>query len=115
MNRLFVDVYLDEDVSVVLADMLKARGFRATTTRDADHLGATDEEQLRYAAGRGMALLTHNRVDFEVLHRRYLVEDRQHWGILIAARRRPGLIAEHMLRLLNRLTADEMRNQLLYA
>ncbi|MBI4305371.1 MAG: DUF5615 family PIN-like protein [Chloroflexi bacterium] len=115
MNRLFAAVYLDEDVSVVLAEMLRTRGFRTVTTRDAHGLGASDQEQLEHANLQQMALLTHNRVDFEAWHKRYLAEGRQHCGIIIAARRRPQQMAGNVLRLLNRLTADEMRGQLLYA
>jgi hypothetical protein len=29
VNRLFVELYLDEDVSVLVADILRARGFMA--------------------------------------------------------------------------------------
>ena len=39
-------LYCDEDVSVVLAAMLRARGFPVTTARDAGYLGCTDEQQL---------------------------------------------------------------------
>ena len=115
MNRLFAGVYLDEDVTLVLADMLRARGFQAVTTRDASHLGAMDEEQLAYAVLQQMALLTHSRADFEALHRRYLEQGREHYGIIIAARRRPAGVARNVLRLLNWLTADEMKGQILYA
>ena len=114
MTRLFAELYLDEDVSVVIGGMLVARGFRALTTRDEGRLRATDEDQLRYAASLKMVLLSHNRVDFEALHRRSLDEGREHWGILIAARRRPPITVEHILRLLDRLTADELKNQLFY-
>lgn len=114
MTRLFAEVYLDEDVSVLVADLLRARGFKAVTTRDAGHTGRTDEAQLGYAANTGMVLLTHNRSDFEALHRQYLANNNTHWGILIASRRRPHLVVANLLRLLNRLTADELRDQLLY-
>ena len=40
MNRLFIELYLDEDVDVLVADLLRARGFVATTTRDAGNLQA---------------------------------------------------------------------------
>ena len=38
MNRFFIELYLDEDVDVLVADLLRARGFVATTTRDAGKL-----------------------------------------------------------------------------
>lgn len=68
MNRLFIDVYLDEDVSVLVARLVRARGFTARTAVEAGQLHASDAQQLAYATGQNMALLTHNRVDFELLH-----------------------------------------------
>lgn len=80
MTRLFAEVYLDEDVSVLVASLLVARGFKAVTTRDGGQLGRSDNAQLDYAAGHGMLFLTHNRADFEALHRRYLAANQTHWG-----------------------------------
>ena len=65
MNRFFIELYLDEDVDVLVADLLRARGFVATTTRDAGKLQASDAEQMACAVGRQETLLTHNRADFE--------------------------------------------------
>jgi len=48
MNRLFVDLYLDEDVDVLIGDLVQARGFSVLTTRDAGNLHVEDEEQLRF-------------------------------------------------------------------
>ncbi len=31
MTNLFIDLYLDEDVSVLVADLVRARGFSALT------------------------------------------------------------------------------------
>ncbi len=108
-------LYCDEDVSVALAAMLRARGFPVTTTRDAGHLGWTDEQQLQAAADADRILLTHNRTDFERLHREWLGSGRQHAGIVIARRRLPGELTVRLGRLLGRLTADDFRNQLFYA
>lgn len=82
--------------------------------RDAGQLGRSDAEQLDYAANHGMVFLTHNRTDFETIHRQYLSGRKSHWGIIIAARRRPPLKVANLLRLLDKLTADELRDQLLY-
>ncbi len=32
MSRLFIELYLDEDVDVLIGDMIRARGFKSTTT-----------------------------------------------------------------------------------
>jgi predicted nuclease of predicted toxin-antitoxin system len=57
------ELYLDEDVDVLVADLLRARGFVATTTRDAGKLQASDTEQMACAVSRQETLLTHNRAD----------------------------------------------------
>ncbi len=112
--RLFAEIYLDEDVSVLVATLLLARGFTALTTRDSGQLGQTDSTQLDYAASHDLLFLTHNRVDFEALHRKYLASNQKHSGIVIASRRHPHDIVANLLRLLNGMTADELRGQLLY-
>lgn len=40
MNRVFAEVYIDEDLDVVVAEILKARGFQAVTAGDVVRLGA---------------------------------------------------------------------------
>jgi hypothetical protein len=94
--------------------MLRARGFEAVTARDAGQLGRSDSEQLATAAVTGRVLFTHNRVDFERLHREWLEAGRPHAGIVVARRRLPVELAARVGRLLSRLTADELKNQLLY-
>ena len=111
---MFISIYLDEDVDPVIADLAVARRFTAVTARDARRLGESDPEQLAYAVERGFCVVTHNRDDFEELHRQYLATGRVHSGIIIAIRRPPYELSDRLLRLLDRLTADEMRNQLLY-
>jgi hypothetical protein len=60
MQQLFIELCLDEDVDVLVAQVVRARGFSAVTTREASRLGATDEQQLIYAASQHWALLTQN-------------------------------------------------------
>ena len=67
MSQLFIDLYLDEDVNVLIADLVRARGFRVTTTQAGEQIGTTDENQLAFATSQKRAILTHNRVHFENL------------------------------------------------
>jgi hypothetical protein len=106
--------YLDEDVSVVVAAILKARGFDIVTARDAEQLGLSDSQQLAFATGAGRVLVTHNRVDFERVHREWLATERAHAGIVVARRRPPGELAARIGRLLSRLSAEDLKSQLLY-
>ena len=114
MNRLFIGIYVDEDVDVLVADLVRARGFEVLTTRDAGHLQATDEEQLTFAASAGRTLLTHNRVHFEALAQTYFAAGQPHDGIIVAVRRPPRDIARRLLRILNAVTAEEMHNHVRY-
>ena len=114
MNATVVKLYLDEDVDVLIIDLLRARGFLALTTAQADNLGQRDREQLQYAVKNQRCLLTHNRADFEELAREYFESGELHYGIIIAVRRPPREIVRRLLRVLNSRTRDEMQNQLLY-
>jgi hypothetical protein len=114
MSRLFVALYLDEDVDVLVGEMLRAYGFDVLTTLEADRLGATDEEQIAFSTGEGRALLTHNRQDFEALALDYFDAGRIHAGILLAVRRPPHELVRRLLVVLDQATAEEMTGQLRY-
>lgn len=114
MSRIFIELYLDEDVNVLVADLMQARGFSATTTHEAGNTGKTDAEQLAYAVSQQYAILTHNRVDFERLAEQYAQVGTTHCGIIIAVRRSPFEIANRLMTIVNVVTADEIENQLRY-
>jgi len=114
MSNVFIRLYLDEDVNVMIADLLKARGFDSLTVRDAGRLSASDEEQLAYAVSQKRTLVTHNRTDFEELTQIYFNTEQKHCGVIFAVRRPPQEIAQRLLVILNQVTADEMENQVRY-
>lgn len=113
-HGLFIRLYLDEDVSVVLADVLRARGYEVQTARDAGARGLTDAAQLEFATKHGMAVFTHNRADFENLAAEYRAAARIHAGIIIAVRRSVPELARRLLVILDRDTADEIRDVVRY-
>jgi predicted nuclease of predicted toxin-antitoxin system len=114
VSKLFIELYLDEDVSVLVAELLRARGFTAVTARDAGQLEKSDAEQLAYAVSQSKALLTHNRIDFEALARRYFEAGQSHDGIIVAARHAPSEVVRRLLLILNDITVDEMQNLIIY-
>jgi len=114
MSRLFIELYLDEDVDVLVADLLRSRGFKVTTTQEAEQIGKNDDEQLAYAIVQRSVLLTHNRVHFEALGREFFAIGKNHHGIIIAVRRPAHEIVNRLLIILNHVTADEMENQIRY-
>jgi predicted nuclease of predicted toxin-antitoxin system len=114
MSELFIDLYLDEDVAVLIAALLRSRGYRVVTTVEAGQRGRSDEEQLAFATTNQMAIVTHNRVDFERLAAAYAEAGRHHPGIVIAVRRLPHEIARRLLAILDDVPAEEMVDQVRY-
>ncbi len=114
MARVPASIYPDEDVSVVVAAILRARGFDATTARDTGQLGRSDFEQLAFGAAAGRVVVTHHRTHFERLQRDWLQDGRSHAGILVARQRPPRDVAARVGRLRARLSAGDFKNQLIY-
>ncbi len=114
MTRVFIELYFDEDVSDIAARSLRSRGYRVLTTQETMRKRATDTDQLAYAASQNLTVVTHNRVDFEQLAAKYFSEGRDHAGIIIAVRRPVAEIVLRLLKVLDRFTADEIKNQLIY-
>lgn len=108
-------LYTDEDMSALVANLLKSRGLDVTTVPEQATLGKTDREQLEIASSLGRCLLTHNRVDFERLHLQYLNENKEHSGIIIVPQKNAYEVARRIGILVSALTVKEINNQLLYA
>ena len=59
-------------------------------------------------------MITHNRVDCERLHLQFLEEDKKHSGIIIVPQKNAYELAKRTGVLVTALTAEDIRNQLLY-
>ena len=89
-------LYTDEDMSALVATLLKSRGLDVTTVPEQATLGKTDSEQLEIASSLSRCLVTHNRVDFERLHIQYLNENKQHSGIIIVPQKNAYEVARRI-------------------
>jgi predicted nuclease of predicted toxin-antitoxin system len=112
---IFVAIYTDEDMSALVATLLKSRGLDVTTVPEQTTLGKTDSEQLEFAISMKRCIVTHNRVDFERLHLQYMEDRKQHYGIIVVPQKNAYEIAQRVGILANSLTGEEIINQLLYA
>ena len=65
--------YIDEDLFLALAALLRGRGFDAIHTRDAGHQGFVDPRQMLFAILQRRVLLTSNYDDFRKLHEAWRV------------------------------------------
>jgi len=103
---------LNEHLSPRLAEQLRQHGFDVTATLEAKRGEADDDEQLAYAASEQRALVTFNHKDFAVRHERYAAESKDHWGIILSTEETVDVLRRRLLRLLNTLTAEELKNQI---
>ena len=116
-SSLFIQIYTDEHVLPVLVEILRQRGYMAQSAQEAGMLDRDDEDHLAYATQNGMAVLTFNRNHFEQLARKWAASEREHAGIIISPQfdtEHIGQLLHPLIRLLDSLTADEVRNQVVY-
>ena len=106
-----IKLHLNEHLSPRLAAELRRYGFDVTSTQELGAVSATDEEQSAHAAAEQRAILTFNVSDFVLLHNRYMVEKREHWGIIFSSGISLAGLLHRLLRMLNSVSAEELRNQ----
>ncbi|MDX1545701.1 MAG: DUF5615 family PIN-like protein [Rhodothermales bacterium] len=100
--------YVDEHVSKAIIEGLRRRGVDVMTVREADMLGATDEEQLAFARGQRRVLFTQD-ADFLRLHAAGV----PHAGIAYAHAHRAttGAVIRGLMLLHDVLEAADMEGQ----
>ena len=105
-------LHLNEHLSPRLAVQLRRYGHDVTSSQESLLLSHDDSTQLAHAASEQRAILTFNFTDFVVLHDRYLAEGRDHWGVILSTEESIGVLMHRILRLLNSVSADELKNQI---
>ena len=104
-------LYLNEHLSPRLAVQLCRYGFDVTSSQGAQMLSQDDDEQMALAASEQRAIVTFNFGDFMLLHEKYIADGKDHWGIIFSTEEPTGVLTHRLLRLLNSVTCDEMKNQ----
>jgi hypothetical protein len=109
-----ISLYIDEDVDVLLKPLLNAKGFTVFTVLDERMLGKSDEDQLEHAIKLKCIFLTHNRTHFEKLANKFIEDNKEHYGIIMATRRNIYELARRTARLLELHNSEYIKNQLWY-
>ncbi len=85
-----IKYYLDEDLSPVVAELLRKDGVDALSAHEAGMLQAGDREQLEFAVSQKRCMVTRNRNDFIRLTVQFFNEHRPHHGLLVIPYSYPG-------------------------
>ena len=100
--------YTDEHVSNSVLKGLRLRGVDVMTTREAEMLGASDEEHIALAKREGRVIFTQDD-DFLRLHSKGI----KHSGIVYAHQRTPiGDIVRGLMLICQILESDDMESHL---
>ena len=75
--------YLDEDLSPIIAHIVRQLGYDAVSVHDLEREGLSDDVQLTLAAAAGRILVSINRDDMIALTERFYYAGRPHAGVLI--------------------------------
>ena len=106
-------LYLNEHLSPRLSAQLHRHGFDVLSSQEAELLSADDDAQLIFAVSAQRAIVTFNFRDFVARHEQYLIAGTTHWGIVLSTEEPFGILLRRLLRLLNAVSAEELKNQLL--
>jgi hypothetical protein len=105
-----VKLYVDADITPKLARALRERGHEVLSAHEAGNADASDNEQMAYAVAEGRALLTCNAGDFTTIFEDYWYADCEHSGVIVSEQLELGEMIRRVVRLLDAVDADEMRN-----
>jgi hypothetical protein len=78
-----VRLYLDENLSHRVAEILRGRGIDATSAREIGNVGVDDRTQLRHATREGRAIVTADVADFVALAYEAIATNTSHPGIIL--------------------------------
>ena len=107
---LFIRLYLDADVNVRLAHLLREAGFDCVSARELGHHVMSDEAILAWATAANRTVMTFNIHDYVDLVRSWWFANRSHSGVIGSKQMPIGELHRRVLRLLNEVTPEEMSN-----
>lgn len=105
-------IYLNEHISPRLAVQLRRYGFDVVSSQEANMLSHSDEEQFKWAVSKHRAIVTFNFADFSVLHDSYLADGKEQFGIILSTAESMAVLLHRLLRFLNSISTDELKNQI---
>ena len=109
-----IRLLLDEDVRVLLAEVLRQRGYDAQHVLELNRGGKSDPEQLAHAIRERRTILTHNIRDYLLLDRTIRARGRRHYGIIVSDQVTFRELLRRTLRCLSRHQSDDVRGRVIW-
>ncbi|PKO22744.1 MAG: hypothetical protein CVU38_07895 [Chloroflexi bacterium HGW-Chloroflexi-1] len=110
-----IRLYFDEDADGRLVQAVRQRGYDIQLARQANMLGASDDDQLAYAVSQGRAFVTHNVQHFPPLCAEWEAAGREHSGvIMLLGRPTIGIWLRRLENLLSSFGAEDLKNALVF-
>lgn len=107
-------MFLDEDVRILLAQVLRRRDYDVLHAVEAGRQGEGDRAQLEFATAKGRILLTRNIRDFLLLDRAFREEKMAHSGILLSDQLPFRELLRRTLNFLSRVEGREVGNRVIW-
>jgi predicted nuclease of predicted toxin-antitoxin system len=105
---------LDEHIWAYLAKILREQGFDVIHVTEVDLIATPDSEIMEYAVGQHRAVVTFNIKDFIPLAIQYYEDGKEHYGVVVSNQLSRGELQKRVIRLLKRITAEELKNSVRY-
>lgn len=107
-----IKVYTDESVSPAIAKGLRRRSLEATDAREANNVGLTDEEQLKYVRDNDFVLFTYDDDFVRIVKKRNM----KHPGIVYCDQRKYsiGEIIRKIARIVEKTQHIDLENKIRY-
>lgn len=111
--RLYIDEYASRN-SFVMA--LRNADIDTLTTSEASNLGLIDSEQLVWAINHSRTIYTFNVQDYCRLHKLYMEERKEHFGIIAVPRQSYSVGGQlrGIQKLIFSTSSQQMKNQLIF-
>jgi hypothetical protein len=107
-------LYLDEDITDLLARVLRSAGDDVVSAHEVGMRGKSDDEQLKYAIAEGRAILSFNVAHFPTLARWAFDNQIEHFGIVVSTQLDFKNLLHRVQALLDNVTAEDLRNNFIW-
>lgn len=109
-----VKLLLDEDVHLKLAESLRQYGIDTIHVQELHRTGQSDLEQLRYAVEQKRCIFTFNVGDFVRLHKAFIEQEREHYGIIVSKQLPIGQCVHRLAQLLQNTSVEQFSQRLIF-